>query len=148
MRRHPIASVEIDGQPVDVSVSVDYDGIEHVGRLWFAHLDGSGTMVTDRGALPGRTEEAAIARAKGLTRDDLVNRYRRGLSERRRYRPLRRVTGDVIDGIRKLNRIAGSMRTGDLPPGEAATHMAAVEAELHELVTRLREVAGDDDSDV
>lgn len=148
MRRHPIASVEIDGQSMDVSVSVDDDGIEHVGRLWFEHLDGSGTVVTDRGALPGRTEEAAIARARALTHDDLVNRYRRGLSERRRYRPLRRVTGDIIDGIRKLNRLAGSMRAGDLAPNEAAAHMAAVEEELHELVARLRDVAGDDDSDV
>lgn len=148
MRRHPIASVEIDGQPMDVSVSVAYDGVEHVGRLWFAHLDGSGIVVTDRGALPGRTEEAAIARAQALTRDDLVNRYRRGLSERRRYRPLRRVTGDIIDGIRKLNGLAGSMRAGDLAPGDAAAHMAAVEAELHDLVTRLRDVAGDDDPEV
>lgn len=144
MRRHPIASVEIDGQPMDVSVSVDHDGIEHVGRLWFTHLDNSGTVVTDRGALPGRTEAAAIARAKALTLDELVHRYRRGLSERRRYRPLRRVTGDIIDGIRQLNQLASSMRTGELAPSDAATRMATVEAELHEMVTRLRDVAGDD----
>ena len=146
--RHPIASVEVDEQPVDVSVSVDFDGVEHVGRLWFAHRDGTGTMVTDRGALPGRSEEAAIARARALTPDELVSRYRRGLSERRRYRPLRRVTGDIIDGIRKLNRIAATMRAGDLAPDDAAMQMAAVEEELHEHVRRLRDVAGDDDSEI
>jgi hypothetical protein len=148
MRRHPIASVVIDDQPMDVSVSVDHDGVEYVGRLWFDTKDVRIGSVTDRGALPGRSEEAAIARARALAPDELVDRYRRGLSERRRYRPLRRVTADIIDGIRKLNRIGAAMRTGDLAVEAAARQMAEIEAELHGLVTRLRDVAGDDDPEL
>jgi hypothetical protein len=148
MRRHPIASVVIDDQPMDVSVSVDFDGVEYVGRLWFDTQDARIGTVTDRGALPGRSEEAAIARARALGADDLVNRYRRGLSERRRYRPLRRVTADIIDGIRKLNRIGAAMRTGDMDADAAARQMTEIEAELHGLVTRLRDVAGDDDPEL
>ena len=148
MRRHPIASVVIDDQPMDVSVSVDHDGVEYVGRLWFETKDAKIGSVTDRGALPGRSEEAAIARARALTPDELVHRYRRGLSERRRYRPLRRVTADIIDGIRRLNRVGTAMLAGDMAADEAAREMDAIEGELHDLVTRLRDVAGDDDPEV
>ena len=149
MRRHPITSVEIDGEALDVSVSVAYDGVEYVGRLWFDHRGAPGTnLVPDRGALPGRTEDAAIARARALTHEDLVHRYRRGLSERRRYRPLRRVTADIIDGIRRLNRVGIAMHAGHMNEDQAAREMAAIEDELHELVTRLRDVAADDDPEV
>ena len=143
--RHSIAVVDIDGAAMDVSVSVEHDGIEWVGRLWFTDPLAPGSSVTDRGALPGRTSEAAIERARRLTHEELVMRYRRGLAERRRFLPLRRVTGEILDRIRTLNRVATSLRAGLMDTDSAAREIGSTEHELHELVTQLRGVAGDDD---
>jgi hypothetical protein len=142
-----LATVEIDGRRLEVSLAVEYDGVEYVGRLWFEEAAAPGTAITDRGAIPGRTPAAALALAEQLTPVELEQRYRRGVAERRQYRGLRRVTGEVLGKIRGLNRVATSMRAGLMDAQDAAREIAVAEAELHELVGRLRDVAGADDGE-
>ena len=72
----------------------------------------------------------------------------RAASQPRRYHALRRLTVDVLGKIRRLNRLAIAMRAGLMDTEEAAREIAAAEADLHDLVDRLRDVAGvegDDD---
>ena len=65
--------------------------------------------------------------------------------ETRRFHALRRVTTDVLAKIRRLNRLAIAMRAGLMDTEEAAREIAAAEADLHDLVDRLRDVAGVED---
>lgn len=143
-RRH-LGQVRVDDAPVHVELRVDHDGIEHVGRLWFESADAPGVVVSDRAVLPGRSDEAVLARARGLSEAELVDRYRRALSERRRFHPLRRTTSELLGKIRRLNRVATSMRAGLMDADGAARELAAAERDLHDLVRQLREVAGDEE---
>src|SRR5687767_8942256 len=49
-----IATIESDGRRYNVSVRVSFDGIEYVGRLWFADESWDDLGLPDRGAFPGR----------------------------------------------------------------------------------------------
>jgi hypothetical protein len=138
-----VGTVDVDGRRFNVSVRIIYDGIEYVGRLWFAEEgwdedDG----LPDRGALPGRTPDEVVALARRLRPDELANRYRRALAEKRRFKGLRRVTDDILVKIRYLNQVAISMRAGLLDVDGAAQEIDATERQLHELIDRLRESAG------
>ena len=48
-----LSTIEIDGRRYNVSVRIAYDGIEYVGRLWFADESWEDAGFPDRGALPG-----------------------------------------------------------------------------------------------
>lgn len=136
-----IATIEHDGRRLDVSCRIAFDGIEYVGRLWFAD-ERLGESLPDRGALPGRSRDEVVALAQRLTEPELALRYRRALSERRRFFELRHATDDVLSKIRYLNQVAVSMRAGLLDGEGAAQELELTERQLHELVARLRLSAG------
>lgn len=137
-----IATIETDGRRFVVSCRITFDGIEYVGRLWFADESWDDVGLPDRGALPGRTKDEALAQARRLTPEELVARYKRALAEKRRYKSLRRTTDEILAKIRYLNQVAISMRAGLLDVEGAAGELDLTERQLHEMVDRLRDVAG------
>jgi hypothetical protein len=145
-RQYPLTTIEVDGHAIDISVRVGHDGIEYVGRLWFAELAAEdaelATGIPDRAPIPGKTREDVIARAVSLDEDDLARRHARALAERRRYRALRHTTDDVLARIRYMNRVALLVRDGLLDSAGGAQELDQTETQLHELVAQLRSHAG------
>jgi hypothetical protein len=140
---HPyISTIAHNGRRYAVTCRIAFDGIEHVGRLWFAEEDSGDAGQPDRGAIPGSTRDEVIALARRLNEHDLIRRCRRALAEKRRYLQLRRVADDIITKIRYMNQIALSVKTGLLDAEDAKQEMELTEKQLHECVTRLRDAAG------
>ena len=52
-----VATIDHDGRRYNVTVVTQFDGIEYVGRLWFADESWDDVGTPDRGAIPGRTKE-------------------------------------------------------------------------------------------
>jgi hypothetical protein len=140
-----IATVNVGGQRFGVSVLISYDGIEYVGRLWYAEEDWEDAGIPDRGVLPGRSRDEVIAQARRLTGDVLVARYKRAAANKRRFLALRSVTDEFLRKVRYLNQVAISMRAGLIDLDGAAQEIDVTEHQLHELIRRLREVAGVED---
>jgi len=140
-----IATIESDGRRYNVSCRVGFDGVEYVGRLWFADEAWDDLGLPDRGALPGRTKDEALALANRLTADELVKRHRRALSEKRRFHGLRKATDEILAKIRYLNQVAISMRAGLLDVEGAAQEIDLTEKQLHALIDRLSSFAGVED---
>lgn len=141
-----IMAIDHDGRRYNVSVRTHFDGVEYVGRLYFADDAWDDAGLPDRGPLPGRTRDEVLALARRLTPQDLALRYRRAVAEKRRYVGLRRATDDILSKIRYLNQVAISMRAGLLDVDGAAQEIALTERQLHELVDRLRTYAGVEES--
>lgn len=137
-----IATIEHDGRRLDVSCRIVFDGIEYVGRLWFADDTMADSGIPDRGALPGRSRDEVTALAQRLTPPELALRYRRAVAERRRFYELRRATDDMLSKIRYLNQVSISTRAGLLDAEGAAQELEMTEKQLHELIERLRFAAG------
>ncbi len=138
-----VGEIEVDGRTYTVTVLVEFDGIEHVGHLWFSDAEWNDDEgVRDHGAIPGTTPNQILAHAQALTGDDLVARYGRAVAERRRYHGLRQITQDVLGQIRHLNMVATSMRAGLLDLEEAAAEIDSTEARLHDMIGRIRVFAG------
>lgn len=137
-----VATIENEGRRYNVSVRVIYDGIEYVGRLWFADEAWDDLGLPDRAALPGRSREEVIAHAKRLAPQELVKRHRRALAEKRRFLGLRKHTDDILAKIRYLNQVAVSMRAGLLDVEGAAQEIDLTEKQLHALIDSLSEHAG------
>ena len=91
-----VGVIEHQGRRFAVSVRIVWDGIEYVGRLWFADEGWDDLGIPDRGAFPGRTRDEVIAQAKRLTEPDMVKRYKRALAEKRRYSGLRKHTEEIL----------------------------------------------------
>ena len=140
-----IGSFELDGRTIEVRMRIIFDGVEHVGRLWFAEEGWDDDGIPDRAAFPGRTKEESHALAKRLYPHELVARYRRAQAEKRRFHALRRITDDILAKIRFLNQVGLSMRAGLLDVEGAAQEIEITERQLHDLVDRLRPVAGVED---
>ena len=100
--------------------------------------------IPDRGALPGRNRDEVVALATRLTPPELALRYRRALSEKRRYFELRKVTEEILAKIRYINQVSISIRAGLLDQEGAAQELDITEKQLHELVDRLHVAAGVD----
>ena len=138
-----IATIEFDGRRYNVALRIEHDGVEFVGRLWFADeawADDDG--IVDQGVVPGPSAEVVIGHAQALGERELVQRYRRALAQKRRFHALRRLTVEVLENIRHLNALATSMRAGLVDMAEAAAEIDLTEDRLHELIDRLRPVAG------
>jgi hypothetical protein len=138
-----IATIDVEGRRYNVTLRIEHDGVEFVGRLWFsdeAWADDDGMV--DQGVLPGRSAELVITHAQSLGDRELVQRYRRALVQKRRFHALRRHTVEVLENIRHLNALATSMRAGLVDMEEAAAEIDVTEDRLHELIDRLRTVAG------
>ena len=63
-----IATISVGGQRFGASVLISYDGIEYVGRLWFAEEDWEDAGIPDRGVLSGRSREEVVAQARRQVR--------------------------------------------------------------------------------
>ena len=142
-----VATFEVDGRQLTASVRIIFDGIEHVGRLWFAEEGWDDDGIPDRGAFPGRTRDEVIALGRRLGPNELAQRYRRAQAEKRRFHNLRRVTDEILAKIRYLNQVGISMRAGLLDMEGAAQELELTERQLHDLVDRLRPTAGVEDDD-
>jgi hypothetical protein len=137
-----VGTIEYEGRRYNVSVRVVYDGIEYVGRLWFADESWDDLGLPDRGALPGKTRDEVVAQAKKLSTADLAKRHKRARAEKRRFLGLRRHTEDILAKIRYLNQVAISMRAGLLDVEGAAQEIDLTEKQLHVLIDQLGEHAG------
>lgn len=137
-----VASIQVDGKTVTVSVLVSYDGVEYVGRLWFRDSEYDDDAVPDRGQLSGRSKGEVERIARKLTESELLARYRRALTNKRRFLALRAATNEMLRNVRYLNQVAVSMRAGLIDPEGAAQEIDFAEHALHEIVARLRDVAG------
>lgn len=140
-----IATIEHEDKRLQVSVRIVYDGIEFTGRLWFAEESWDDVGIPDRGQVNGQTREEVIERARKLPPEQLALRYLRAVSEKRRYKTLRKSTEDVLSKIRYLNQVSISMRAGLLDVSAAASEIEITERQLHELVDRLRSFAGQEE---
>lgn len=137
-----IATINADGRRLAVSLNVSFDGIEHVGRLWFAEEEWEDDGIPDRGVISGRTTEDVITSARALSEAELLARHRRATVNKRRYLSLRAVTDEILRKVRYLNQVAVSMRAGLIDLDGAAQEIDFTEHQLHELVARLRDAAG------
>ena len=137
-----VATLDVGDRTYNVSVRVVYDGVEYVGRLWFASDEWDDIGLPDRGALPGRTRDEVVAAARRLTTDDLRLRFRRASADKRRFLGLRRTTEEILAKIRYLNQVAVSMRAGLLDVEGAAQEIGLTERQLHDLIDHLRNHAG------
>ena len=137
-----LGTIDVDGSRFNVSCHIAFDGIEYVGRLWFADEAWDDVGTPDRGAIPGRSKDEVLQGAQALSPEDMEQRYRRALSEKRRFLGLRRCTDEVLAKIRYLNQVAISMRAGLLDVDGAAQEIDLTEKQLHELVSQLRVHAG------
>ena len=138
----PITTIDVDDRQFRVTVHCAHDGVEFVGRLWFADSAWDNSGIPDRGVLPGRTEAEVLALARRLRPDELLQRYRRANAEKRRFHGLRHLTLEMLAKIRYMNQVAVSMRTGLLDREAAAQEMELTERQLAELVKQARVLAG------
>jgi hypothetical protein len=146
---HPyphIATIEHQGRQYTVTCRVAFDGIEYVGRLWFADEDAEDVGLPDRAAIPGRNRDEVLDQARRLSPHELGLRYRRALTEKRRFISLRRETDEILTKIRYLNQIAISMREGLLDEEGANQEIELTENQLHESIKKLRHTAGVEES--
>jgi hypothetical protein len=137
-----IATTEMDGRRFHAILRIVFDGVEYVGRLWFADESWQDRELPDRGPFSGRAPEDVLAAAKRLTDDELRSRYRRALNEKRKFLGLRRVTEQILSRIRYLNTLAVSMRTGKIEESDGLKEIEASIQQLHELIDSLGAVAG------
>ncbi len=143
---HPyIGTIEHLGRRYVVTCRVSFDGIEYVGRLWFAEEDWDDAGSPDRAAIPGRSREEVVNIARELSTHELGLRHRRALAEKRRFLKLRRVTDDVLTKIRYINQISIATRDGLLDAEGAKQEIDLTEKQLHECIERLRHNAGVED---
>lgn len=137
-----IGAVEADGRTWNVTVVIENDGVEFVGHLWFADEAWEDEGFRDHGAIPGRSVDEVAQHARALSAHDLMLRFRRAQADQRRHHGLRKLTEQVLENIRHLNKVATSMRAGLLEVDEAAAEIDATEQKLHSMIGELRHFAG------
>jgi len=140
--RTDIGMIDADGERYRVTLHVTHDGIEYVGRLWFTGSDWDDAGFLDRGVLPGRTESEVLDLALRLSDEELAMRFRRGNAEKRRYHGLRRLTCEMLDKIRYMNRVAVSLRKGLLDVQSARQEIELTEEQMLQLIVQAKNVAG------
>ncbi len=139
---HHLATIDADGALCDVIVRFSYDGLEHIGRLWFSGPAVGEKPLPDHGGIPGRTIEEAIQLAERFTTDDLLRRFYRARAEKRKYLQLRRATEQLLDKVKYMNRIALSIKGGMLDGEGARQELDLIVRQMHELVDTMPSMAG------
>jgi hypothetical protein len=140
--RTAIATIDVDERRLRVTLHVSHDGVEYVGRLWFADTAWDDAGIPDRGMLPGRTEGESLVLARRLRPDELLQRYRRANAEKRRFHGLRQLTLELLSKVRYLNQVAVSMRAGLLDVDAAQQELELTERQMVELVKQAKVLAG------
>ena len=138
----PLATIQVDGRDVRVTLHSAHDGIELVGRLFFAEEGWGNSGIPDRGVLPGRTLHDVELLARDLRPEELVQRCRRANAEKRRFHGLRQLTLELLSKVRYMNQVAVSVRTGLLDGEAAGQEMDLTEGQMEELVRQVRHLAG------
>ncbi|HEY1951262.1 MAG TPA: hypothetical protein VGG76_00525 [Gemmatimonadaceae bacterium] len=141
---HQIRSIDLDGQKYYVSLRVGYDGVEYIGRLMFTDA-ATEIFYQDHGGVPGTSVLDAVRKAKDFTPSQLEQRCYRALSEKRRFGKLRRATDEMIEKIKYLNRVAVGLEKGTLERDAGNQELDAVQAQLLDIVRKLRMHAGVED---
>src|SRR5829696_10526630 len=134
--QHQLSTIEMDGRPCVVSVRIAYDGIEYIGRLFFADPE-TVEGIPDHGAIPGRTVEEAIEFARRLNLEDFTRRYHRARADKRRYTSLRSATDEMLMKIKYMNRVSINMRKGLLDAEGAKQEIELIQKQLYEMIERL-----------
>lgn len=137
-----VTALDIEGRTYNVVVAIENDGIEHVGHLWFSDAEWEDGGMRDHGAIPGKSSAEVLEHARSLTTRDLLLRFERARSEQRRFHGLRKLTEQVLEHIKYLNKVAVSMRAGLLAVEDAATEIDETERKLHGMIDELRHYAG------
>ncbi|HUF66369.1 MAG TPA: hypothetical protein VMM17_10395 [Gemmatimonadaceae bacterium] len=137
-----LTTIEADGKRYAVTLRTAYDGVEHVGRLFFTEVGTHGPGIPDHSAIPGRTVEESVAMAQRFTHDDLMRRLHRAHADKRRYTQLRRAVDEIVAKVKYMNRVAVSMRGGMIDTEGASQELDLIEKQLLELVRRLKTMAG------
>ncbi len=139
---HHLATIDADGALCDVMVRFSYDGLEHIGRLWFSGPAVGDKPLPDHGGVPGRTIEEAIQLSERFTTDDLLRRFYRARAEKRKYLQLRHATEQMLDNVKYMNRIALSMKGGMLDADGAQQELDLIVKQMHALVDTMPALAG------
>jgi hypothetical protein len=139
--RHHLGTLRVDGGVHNVSVRISYDGVEHVGRLWFADSVRDVEGIPDYGVIPGRTADDVLAAAREMGAEDLTRRFHRAHAEKRRYIRLRRSVEEILAKVKYMNRVAISMRGGMLDVDAAEQELDLVTDQIQDIVSRLKDVA-------
>jgi len=137
-----LTALDIGGRSYNVTVSVEHDGIEHVGHLWFTDAEWEDGGLRDQGAIPGRSPEEVLQQSRKLSDQDLLLRFERAQAAQRRFHGLRSLTVQVLEAICYLTKVATSMRAGLLAVEEAAEEIDETEKRLHSMIDQLRHYAG------
>ncbi len=140
---HQIRTITLDGQEYSVSLRVEYDGVEYLGRLRFT--DTTGITYQDHGPVPGFSAPDAVRRATEFSETEMAQRCYRALSEKRRFTRLRTATDEMINKIRHLNRVAIGLEKGMIDPEDGKPELDQVQSELLDIVRTLRLHAGVED---
>jgi hypothetical protein len=138
----PLATITVDERDVRVSLHTAHDGIEFVGRLFFAEQGWTNSGIPDRANLPGRSTEDVLIMARDLRPDELAQRFRRANAEKRRYHGLRQITLEALSKVRYMNQVGVSMRTGLLDAEAAHQELELTEEQLVQLVRQMKHLAG------
>ncbi len=137
-----LTTIHVDGRDVRVTLHSAHDGIELVGRLFFAEEGWGNSGIPDRGVLPGRTLYDVELLARDLRPEELAQRCRRANAEKRRFHGLRQLTLELLSKVRYMNQVAVSVRTGLLDGEAAGQEMDLTEGQMEELVRQVRHLAG------
>ena len=143
---HPIRTITVDDRKYSVALRVGYDGVEHVGRLWFTDT-GTGVAYQDHGAVPGISALDAVRKAKEFTETEVEQRCYRALSEKRRFSRLRGATDKISENIKYLNRVAIGLEKGIIDRDGGKEELDQVQGQLLEIVRDLRNHAGVEDEE-
>lgn len=138
----PLTTIHVDARDVRVTLHIAHDGIELVGRLFFAEQEWTNRGIPDRGVLPGRTLADVERLARDLRPEELMLRYRRANAEKRRFHGLRQLTLELLSKVRYMNQVAVSVRTGLLDAEAAGQEMELTEGQMEQLVRQVRHLAG------
>jgi hypothetical protein len=139
--RHHLGTLRADGGVHNVSVRIAYDGVEYLGRLWFADSVKDIEGIPDYGVVPGRTVDDVMAAARQINAEDLTRRFHRAHAEKRRYIKLRRSVEEILAKVKYMNRVAISMRGGMLDTDVAQQELDLVTGQIQDIVARLKDVA-------
>ncbi len=137
-----IATITVDDREVRVTLHTAHDGIEFVGRLFFAEPGWTNSGIPDRGHLPGRSIDDVLALARDLRPEELAQRYRRANAEKRRFHGLRQLTLEVLSKVRYMNQVGVSMRTSMLDADAARQELELTEEQMVKLVRQMKNLAG------